>query len=110
MQIAKGCSDSLSRWITRGSPHTGNTHIELCRKEIVSDKNEMMCVNLNQNLYKKYEGKIYSKGNEFDENTYVHLKYRDLRIEMSEKEFAEFADMIGEAYIKLKLGYEETHG
>jgi hypothetical protein len=29
---------------------------------------------------------------------------------MSEKEFAEFADMIGEAYIKLKLGYEETHG
>jgi len=82
-------------------PSFGSKHIELCRKDVVPNKNESMCINLNKNLYKKVHG-IYSKGNEFDEDTYIHVKYRDLRIEMPESEFVEFADMVVEARNKLR--------
>ena len=95
--IAEGFKASFDRWIKQGEPKTGNRHIELCRKEVHPPKNEMMCVNLNTNLYKKYKGRVFSEGNKFDEDKYIHLKYRDIRIEMPIAEFKEFASMVKEA-------------
>ena len=71
--------------------------MELCRKEVDSPKDETMMVNLNRNLYIKCKDKVFSEGNTFDEPFYIHLKYRDVRIEMPVDEFKDFASMIEEA-------------
>ncbi len=95
---------ALDRWKKRGCPGTGATqHIELCRKKIaVADESDTFQVNLNENLYKKNEGGIFAEGSDFlEDDTYLHVKIRDLRLEFSVREFNIIADAIKEAQEKL---------
>ena len=103
VSIAEGFSDALHRWKKRGCPGTGaGKHIELCRKTIYSeDENHSYAINLNDNLYVPNKDRIYSEGANFDEPTYIHVKWRDLRLEMSIQEFKEFVYGVGEAKRKL---------
>lgn len=102
--FVKGCSDSMLRWKSMGEPIPGsNQHIELCRKNIAKDENtdSFIKINLNKNLYLEHDGMIFSEGSEFEEDKYIHLKIRDLRIEMSVDEFNKLADCVLEAKERL---------
>ncbi len=101
--MAEGFSQSLERWKKRGCPGTGSRHIELCRKQIaVADFSDTVEINLNENLYAKNEGGIFAEGAEFnDKDKYIHLKIRDVRIEMSLEEFKLITETMIEAYGKL---------
>ena len=48
------------------------------------------------------QGKIFSDGADFFEPEYIHLKYRDLRLEMSIDEFKTFCDAMREAESSLE--------
>lgn len=100
VSMAQGMRDALKRWEDRGKPATSsNTHIELCRKEVALhpvDRNKIE-VNLNDNLYAKNEGKIFSDGSGLEDERYIHLKIRDLRLEMTIDEFNKFAETIASA-------------
>jgi hypothetical protein len=101
--MAKGMVAALERWQKLGSPEPQvGQHLELCRKKVANmPYNDGIQVNLNQNLYNANKGKIYAEGADFTENCYIHLKIRDIRVELSIKEFEEFADRIIEAKEKL---------
>lgn len=108
VRMAEGMSDALSRWRHRGEPEPSQgTHIELCRKEVavypISDKE--ININLNKNLYPYHEGRIFAEGSEFREPLYIHLKIRDLRLELSLEEFSELSEAILEAKEKIKGGF-----
>lgn len=105
INMAEGISASLERWKKRGCPGTGSRHIELCRKQVaVSDFSDTVEINLNENLYKKNEGGIFSEGAEFnEEENYIHVKVRDVRIELSLSEFNEIAGAFKEAQEKLNV-------
>lgn len=100
---AEGFKQALERWTKRGCPGTGvGTHIELCRKNVaIADHSNLLQVNLNENLYNKNEGGIFSEGAQFTDEKYIHLKYRDIRFEMSVDEFKAFASVVSEAERKL---------
>ena len=103
VSLAEGFKDALERWKQRGCPGTGQKHIELCRKKIISESElDSFEVNLNENLYRRNEGSIFSEGNSFQDEVYVHMKIRDFRVEMSVDEFKEIADAIAEAKEKLE--------
>ena len=100
LEMAKGIRDSLSRWENLGKPEPrSGTHIELCRKQVGSEplEDSVIAINLNKNLYLENEGKIFAEGSELGDQTYIHLKVRDLRIELSLGEFKQLADAITEA-------------
>lgn len=99
ISMAEGMRDSLKRWIERGKPNVGDKHIELCRKEVatVPIDSDYCKVNLNKNLYKVHEGKIFSDGAELDDEQYIHLKIRDLRIELTKDDFKVLAEAVKEA-------------
>lgn len=104
ISTAEAFVSALDRWKKRGCPGTGvNQHIELCRKKIaISDESDTFQVNLNENLYKKNEGGIFAEGAEFNEDEqYIHVKVRDVRLEFSVREFNIIADAIKEAQEKL---------
>lgn len=98
-EFGKGMHDSWKRWVERGEPLCGNKHIELCRKEVAKNELESgLCkINLNKNLYALNEGRIFSDGADLIDEMYIHLKIRDLRIEMTKAEFKEFAEAVKEA-------------
>lgn len=99
-EFGKGVSDAWTRWTQRGCPHpTNGKHIELCRKEVANEPidNDFCKVNLNKNLYALNEGKIFADGADLLDDTYIHLKIRDLRIELTKSEFKVLADAIKEA-------------
>jgi hypothetical protein len=99
-QFGKGMNDAWVRWVQRGKPEAKQgQHIELCRKEVatVPINNDYCKINLNKNLYAENEGKIYAEGAELDDELYVHLKVRDVRLELTKKEFKELASAIKEA-------------
>ena len=104
VQVAEGFSQALKRWNKRDSPQPEEgKHIELCRKRVAMDSiNEGMQINLNHNLYLHNRGRIYAEGAEFDEDKYIHLKIRDIRLELSLKEFRELAYGIKEAEKRLQ--------
>lgn len=99
LSMANGMKDALSRWEKMGKPEPGNCHIELCRKEVATDAldSEKLAINHNKNLYPQNEGKIFSEGAEISDPTYIHLKVRDLRIELTLGEFNELAEAVAEA-------------
>lgn len=102
--FGRGCADAWQRWVQRGKPECAHgTHIELCRKDVASSpvSDELCAVNLNKNLYALHEGKIFAEGAGLEDQTYIHLKMRDLRIEMTEKEFLIFADVVRKAEAQL---------
>lgn len=104
ISTAEAFVSALDRWKKRGCPGTGvNQHIELCRKKIaISDESDTFQVNLNENLYKKNEGGIFAEGAEFNEDDkYIHIKLRDIRLECSVSEFQKIAEAIKEAQEKL---------
>jgi hypothetical protein len=102
INMAEGFAHSLDRWKKRGCPGTGSRHIELCRKNVaVTDHSDSIEVNLNDNLYNKNEG-IYSEGADFAQPQYIHLKIRDVRIEMSIGEFNILTEALSEAKSRLE--------
>lgn len=104
VEFAKGNADALKRWESRGCPVPAEgTHIELCRKEVAksSPANDEITINLNRNLYKVNEGRIFSEGADLEGKDYIHLKIRDLRIEMTKEEFLALSDACIEAKEKL---------
>lgn len=104
INMAEGFVQALDRWKKRGCPGTGvNQHIELCRKKVaINDESDTIQVNLNENLYKKNEGGIFSEGSEFlEEEKYLHIKWRDVRLECSISEFRVVAEAFKEAEEKL---------
>jgi hypothetical protein len=101
--MAEGFAQSLERWKKRGCPGTGSRHIELCRKNVaVADFSDSIEVNLNDNLYLKNEGGIYAEGAEFKDEKYIHVKIRDIRLEMSVEEFKQLAEVLNEAKKRLE--------
>jgi hypothetical protein len=99
-QFGKGLNDAWLRWLQRGKPEAKKgQHIELCRKDVatVPLDSDYCKVNLNKNLYAENEGRIYAEGAELEDDLYVHLKIRDLRIELTKKEFKVLAEAIKEA-------------
>ena len=98
-EFGKGMADAWKRWNERGCPPTGSGHIELCRKDVATmpvDK-DFCKVNLNKNLYALNEGRIFADGAELDDEQYVHLKIRDIRLELTKAEFKILAEAIKEA-------------
>lgn len=106
VKIAEGFRDGLDRWKRRGCPGTNaNTHIELTRKEIIFEgAADTVQINLNKNLYKENEGKIFAEGANITDGSYIHVKFRDARVEMTVDEFKEFSDAIIEAKARLEGG------
>lgn len=104
IEMANGFNSALERWKKRGCPGTGNgVHIELTRKKVaVVDEHKDIQINLNKNLYKENEGSIFSEGADFHDEQYIHFKIRDIRIELSIKEFRELTAAMVEAYAELK--------
>ena len=103
INMAESFSDALTRWKKRGCPGTGSRHIELCRKKIaISDNSNTIEVNLNDNLYNQNEGQIFAEGADFKEPSYVHVKIRDLRLEMSIEEFKIISEVFNEAAKELE--------
>lgn len=103
INMAEGFSQSLERWKKRGCPGTGGRHIELCRKNVaVADFSDSIEVNLNDNLYAKNEGGIYADGANFNEPKYIHVKIRDIRLEMSIEEFKILSEVFNEASKRLE--------
>lgn len=109
VSMATGMKDALARWEQRGKPSTGpNVHIELCRKEVALspvDENKLM-VNLNDNLYAKNEGKVFAEGAGLEDSQYIHLKIRDLRLELTIDEFKALSETIVKANHELGLVHE----
>lgn len=100
LSFARGNADALKRWEAQGKPEPSEgTHIELCRKDVARhpvDKGDLQ-VNLNRNLYAAHEGRVFAEGADFKEPLYVHLKLRDLRLELTLDEFNELHDALVEA-------------
>ena len=103
VDFARGNKQALERWEKLDRPECNpKSHIELCRKKVAIDsKEDMVRINLNKCLYPKFEGKIYAEGAEIDEDEYVHVKIRDLRLEMTKDEFKVLAGAFKEAEGKL---------
>ena len=99
-ELGKGFHDAWKRWTERGEPKAQvGQHIELCRKEVatVPLDSDYCKVNLNKNLYALHEGRIFSDGADLMDDTYIHLKIRDIRIELTKDEFKQLASAIKEA-------------
>lgn len=104
LEIAKGIKDSLSRWEAQGRPEPREgIHIELCRKQVAKYPlaSDSLAINLNKNLYLENEGKIFAEGAELEEPRYIHLKVRDVRLELTLSEFSELSEAVLEAKRKL---------
>ena len=101
-EISKGLVQALQRWEQRGRPEPcEGTHIELCRKKVSGSYNDGIQVNLNKNLYNLNKGKIFSDGSDFTDDRYIHVKVRDIRLELSIDDFKLFAEAVAEAAGKL---------
>lgn len=107
LTIAAAFKDALERWTRRGEPETRKgTHIELARLNISADDDAMIRINLNRNLYPEHDGKIFAEGAEIKEDNYIHVKIRDLRLEMSIEEFETIKMAFEEAGARLVAGKE----
>lgn len=103
ISMARGMSDALKRWEKLGSPEPdASNHIELCRKDVATEpQGSGIAINLNKNLYVHNEGRVFAEGANFSEPIYIHLKTRDLRLELSTDEFDELAEAVIEAKSKM---------
>jgi hypothetical protein len=103
ISMAEGFNSALERWKKRGCPGTGQgIHIELARRNVaVVDEHKDIAINLNKNLYEQNEGAIFAEGADFHDEKYIHLKIRDMRIELSVEEFKQLSLQCVEAYGKL---------
>lgn len=99
LEMAQGMSKSLERWAKIGNPEPKKgVHIELCRRKVAQDvHNDGLQVNFNSNLYDVHKGQIFAEGADLKDKAYIHLKIRDMRIELTEKDFKDLADVVGTA-------------
>jgi len=104
MEFARGMIAAFQRWQQRGSPEAKpGQHIELCRKKVAMDPvNDNVQINLNRNLYNFNKDKIFSEGADIRDQYYIHLKIRDLRIELSIDDYEVVSSAFKEADRKLK--------
>lgn len=104
LEVCHGMIRAYERWQKLGRPEPGQgVHVELCRRQVAQDVvNDGMQVNLNENLYARNAGRIYAEGAELADPTYIHLKLRDLRLELTVEEFRALAKVIGEAEEQLE--------
>jgi hypothetical protein len=107
LEICQGFITSYERWKKLGNPIPDKTsHIELCRRKVGQNvQNEGIQINLNLNLYNQNKDKIYAEGANFEAEKYIHLKIRDIRLEMPISEFMELANNVAEA----KRSIENSH-
>lgn len=97
-KLALGFKNSLERWEKQGNPEPEKgRHIELCRSVPEPLGDDSIRINLNKNLYPKYEGKIFSEGAGIQDDEYIHVKIRDMRLEMSKDDFNAIAEAFLEA-------------
>lgn len=95
-QFAKGFADSYYRWEKQGKPF--GKHNELCRKFVATHPcDDGIQINLNKNLYKPNEGRIFSEGTDLADKEYIHFKVRDMRLELTLDEFKALAKCVKEA-------------
>lgn len=99
IEFCQGVIKAYERWQKLGNPEPKQgSHIELCRRKVGNDVyNEGIKLNLNDNLYLKNEGRIFSEGADFTDPYYIHLKLRDLRVELSLDDFKQLAEAVKEA-------------
>jgi hypothetical protein len=104
IKFAECIKKTMLRWVARGQPLPDKKkHIELCRSQVAKkDDSDTVQINLNKNLYKVVKDRIFSEGAEIDSDQYIHLKIRDLRVELSINEFLIIADAFREADKKFK--------
>ena len=109
-RMARGFVDALNRWEKRGKPEPmANNHIELCRHVVAQDSQEdMVRINLNKNLYQHHEGRIFAEGSGITDPEYIHVKIRELRLEMPIDEFETIADAFAEAKVRLNEGKQDS--
>lgn len=99
VEVCQGLVKAYERWRAQGCPEPApGQHLELCRRQVARDAvNDGLQVNLNENLYVQHAGRIYAEGAGLDEPVYIHLKIRDLRLELTLAEFRELARVVKEA-------------
>jgi len=104
MEFCSGMILAADRWRKRGCPEPQEgTHIELCRRKVAQEAyNDGIQINYNKNLYKVYKDKIFSEGSDLGDETYIHLKIRDLRIELTNAEFNQLVKAVKEADATIK--------
>lgn len=104
IKFVEGVRDGFKRWTARGNPEPDKkNHIELVRKQIaLDDELDTVQINLNRNLYKVVKDKIFSEGAGIDSEGYIHLKIRDIRVELTINEFLVIADAFKKADKKFK--------
>ncbi len=104
IEMCNGFIQARERWEKRGQPlPQKGTHIELCRKTVATEAhNDGIKVNLNHNLYNGNLERIYAEGADFKEPVYIHLKIRDMRLEMSVDEFKALSTVIKNAERELE--------
>jgi hypothetical protein len=104
VEMSQGFIRGYDRWQKLCCPEAKEgQHIELCRRIVGRNTfNEGVKINLNKNLYPQNEGRIFSEGADFSEDKYIHLKVRDVRIELSIADFRTLADAVKEAEAKLE--------
>lgn len=102
IEMCEGFIKAYQRWKDRGAPDVGLKHVELCRKTVGKDTHhDDIQINLNRNLYPHNAGRIFSEGANFDEPYYIHLKIRDMRVELSLAEYQKLSEAVKEANGKL---------
>lgn len=108
LSMAEGMANALDRWKKLGSPEpSASNHIELCRKKVSGAlQDPSVNVNHNENLYRRFKGRVFSEGTDFEDPTYIHFKLWDQRIEMRLKDFKELAQAVKEADQKLEECYD----
>ncbi|MCX8117532.1 MAG: tetratricopeptide repeat protein [Desulfobacterota bacterium] len=95
-QAFKEIDETYSR---HGRPKSHH-HLELGRTLLnPNHSSQELLVELCENIYKKYPTGWDSYFHE--EDSFIHLHFRDLRIEMGNAEFLEFAKIISQAYREL---------
>lgn len=98
IELCQGCIKAFDRWQKRGNPEPGKKHIELCRRKVGTETyNDGIQINFNKNLYNLHKNDIYSAGASLEDEEYVHVKIRDIRIELTKQEFKVLAEAVNEA-------------
>lgn len=99
LKLRQALRDVDKTYSQQGEPKSLH-HIELGRAELNPDNSpEELSIELCENIYRKYATGWDSCFH--DEERFIHLHWRNLRIEMSNAEFLEFGKTVSQAYQKL---------
>ncbi len=100
LQLRQALREIEENYVRHGEPKSHH-HLELCRAVLnPQNSSQELSVELCENIYKKYFTGWDSHFH--NEDTFIHLHWRDMRIEMSNAEFIEFGKAVSQAYKKLQ--------